>query len=302
MPDAVAKRRPILGLLAIFVLFMTYRIFAVYTVRVGECRPKPVDPSLRTATRNEGGHLVTFPVRDGYPPQVRPLVILTYNIEGYDELYDGAHASKIAETIRQLKPDIVGLQEVHRMTWQVRFRDQFAEIQRQTGMHGYFAPSYKSLGGEFGNAILTRGDIVSTTIHPLPSVGEPRSVVESVIRIDGVLLNVYVTHLTAWGSLKSRDRGEQLDCLAQHVRTSRYPFILLGDLNAPPDYAEIARFNRMNTAQMAGRDIILTHPLMHRRIDYIFADYGWQIVNARAVPTGSSDHYPVVAEMFWSRS
>ncbi len=302
MPDEAVKRRPILGLLALFALFMSYRIFAVYTIRVGECRPKPVDPSLRTATRNEGGQIVTFPDRDGYPRQAKPLTILTYNIEGHDELYDGAHAAKIAETIRLLKPDIVGLQEVHRGTWQVRFRDQFSEIQRQTGLHGFFAPSYKSLGGEFGNAILTRGEVLSTTIHPLPSVGEPRSVMESVVRIDGALLNVYVTHLTAWGSLKSKDRGEQLECLAKHVRTSRYPFILLGDLNAPPDYAEIARFSKLNTARMVGRDIILTHPLMHRRIDYIFADYGWKIVNARAVPTGSSDHYPVIAQMFWSQS
>ncbi|MEO6259086.1 MAG: endonuclease/exonuclease/phosphatase family protein [Thermoanaerobaculia bacterium] len=302
MPDEAVKRRPILGLLALFALFMSYRIFVVYTIRVGECRPKPVDPSLRTATRNEGGQIVTFPDREGYPRQPKPLTILTYNIEGHDELYDGAHAAKIAETIRLLKPDIVGLQEVHRGTWQVRFRDQFGEIQRQTGLRGLFAPSYKSLGGEFGNAILTRGDILSTTIHPLPSVGEPRSVMESVVRIDGALLNVYVTHLTAWGSLKSKDRGEQLECLAKHVRTSRYPFILLGDFNAPPDYEEIARFSKLNTAQLVGRDIILTHPLMHRRIDYIFADYGWQIVNARAVPTGSSDHYPVIAQMFWSQT
>src|SRR5712691_5022077 len=89
-------RRPILGILSIFLLFILYRVFTVYTVRSGECRPKPVDPNLR---------LVTFPERINYPAQTRPLVVATYNIEGHDELIHGDHAAKIAETIKQLKPD-----------------------------------------------------------------------------------------------------------------------------------------------------------------------------------------------------
>ena len=44
---------------------------------------------------------------------------MTYNIEGHDELIDSDHAAKIAATIKQFKPDIVGLQEVHDHTWQV---------------------------------------------------------------------------------------------------------------------------------------------------------------------------------------
>ena len=296
------KRRWILGLLSIGLLIFLYRFFTVYTVRSGECRPKPVDPSTRIATRSEQGQLVSFPERIGYPPQERPLVVMTYNIAGHDELIDGDHIQKIADAINSVKPDIVGLEEVHRKTWQSRFRDQFAELERATGMHGYFGVSYAQWGGGFGNAILTRGDIVAAETHPLPSIGEPRTVIESVIRIDQTTISFYVTHLTTWGKLNAKSRAEQLVCLARHVRTSRYPYILAGDLNAGPDADEIKAFMKLNAAQLCGKEIGPTHPRMNRRIDYIFADYGWEVRSARAIATGPSDHWPAIAELMWQRS
>ena len=39
------KRRLILGVLAVLLLVFLYRVFAVYTVRSGECRPRPVPTS-----------------------------------------------------------------------------------------------------------------------------------------------------------------------------------------------------------------------------------------------------------------
>ena len=225
------------------------------------------------------------------------LRIASYNINGIN-----SRLHVLIRWLEEFKPDIVGLQEVHRGTWQVRFHDQFETIKRLTGMNGFYGRSYTNFGGEFGNAILTRGEIVSTVVHPLPSYGEPRSVLESVMRIDGALLNVYVTHLTAWGSLNAKSRGEQLECLAKHVRTSRYPYLLMGDLNAGTDAPEIVAFQKLDAAQLCGADITLTHPRMNKRLDYIFADYGWRVAGARAVPGGVSDHYPLVTELFWSRN
>ena len=296
------KGRLITVLSLILLLWITYRVFAVYTVRNGECRPKPVDPSLRLLTRDENGQLVSFPERVGFPPQSRPLIVMTYNIAGHDQLYDTEHIRKIADVIRQVKPDIVGLQEVHRKTWQARFHDQAKELQALTGLNIFFGPSYSEVGGGFGNAILTRGSLVSATIHPLPSFGEPRSLIESVIRIDGANINVYVTHLTSWGRLKSGSRDEELQCIAKHVRTSFYPYLVLGDFNAPPERDEMQKFRKANAAQICGADIGVTIPMLRERIDYIFADYGWDVRSTRVLRTGPSDHYPVVTELFWNRS
>ncbi|HEV2721657.1 MAG TPA: endonuclease/exonuclease/phosphatase family protein [Thermoanaerobaculia bacterium] len=296
-----AARRPLLGILSIFALFILYRVFTVYTVRSGECKPKPVDPNLRLLTRDESGQLVSFPMRLGFPPQPKPLVVMTYNIEGHAELLHANHIAEIADVINSVKPDIVGLQEVHRGTWQSRFHDQAAELMRRTHMNGWFGKSYENFGGAFGNLLLTRGEIVSAFVHPLPSIGEPRTIMESVVRIDGATINVYVTHLTAWGKFNSASRNEQLACVAKHIRTSFYPYLVIGDFNAPPTAAEVERFRKLNAAQICGADIGISHPLLHERIDYVWADYGWDVRAARVVHAGPSDHYPVVTELLWQR-
>lgn len=298
----MTRRRKIAILAAIIAVIIGYRVVAVWTVQYGECKPKVVDPNLRVLTRNERGQVVSFPERIGYPKQVRPLLIMTYNISGHNQLYDTKHLQKIADVIKQVKPDIVGLQEVHRKTWQTRFHDQAKELHEMTGLNVYFGPSFSEAGGGFGNAILTRGDFVLAEVHPLPSLGEPRSVIEALIRIDGTMIDVFVTHLTSWGKLKSKSRDEELVCLAKQVRTSHYPYLLMGDLNAPPTSPEIRHFRVLNPAQICGEEIGVSHPLMNERIDYIWADYGWDVRSARVLATGPSDHYPVIAELFWNRS
>ena len=285
----------------LFLLFFLYRYFTVYTVRSGECRPKPIDPDLRLETRDAEGLRVSYPTRGGMPQQQRPLIVLSYNIEGHAELYRSNHIQRIAEVIKQYQPDIVGLQEVHRGTWQSRFRDQVAELQAVTGMHAYFGRSYENFGGQFGNALLTRGTIVSAIVHPLPSVGEPRTLIESVIDIDGARLNVYVTHLTTWGKFNRSNRREQLQCVAKHVASSRYPYLLLGDFNAPPEAPEVASFIAARPAMLCGREIGVTHHLMNERIDYIFADWGFDVRSARVFSIGPSDHWPITAELMWRR-
>jgi endonuclease/exonuclease/phosphatase family metal-dependent hydrolase len=277
-----------IGALTLLLIF-TYRFFAIYTVRSGECKP------------HAGGPFLPFPPRVVH--RMKPIVVVTYNIAGHDELLDGGHVRKLAEAINQLQPDIVGLEEVHRGTWQSRFHDQLAELAHLTHMHGFFAPSYVQWGGGFGNAILTRGDLVAEIAHPLPSVGEPRTLIETLIRIDGQPINVYVTHLTTWGSLNARNRGEQLDCLARHVRTSQYPYILLGDFNNIADSPEITKFRHENGSQLCGVEIGDTfHSILgNRRIDYIFTDHGWGCANARVAHIGPSDHWPVVVDLWWNR-
>ena len=297
----MTKWRVIVVLALILILWFTYRVFAVYTIRTGECRPKPVDPNLRLLTRDEQGQLVSYPERIGYPRQTKPLLVMTYNIAGHDQLYDPNHIRKIAAVIREVKPDIVGLQEVHRKTWQSRFHDQAKELHELTGLNIFFGRVTEKSEEVSETRSSLAAISLSVTIHPLPSVGEPRSLIESVIRIDGATINVYVTHLTSWGRLKSASRDEELVCIAKHVRTSRYPYLLLGDFNAPPDRVEMRKFRKLNAAQICGEEIGVTIPMLNERIDYIFADYGWEVRSARVLEIGPSDHYPVIAELFWNR-
>lgn len=295
------RRKLISGIFTVLLVIFAYRVFFIYTARSGECRPRPVDPELRELTRDEHGKLVSFPERVGFPKQRRPLVMMTYNMAGHDELIDGDHARRIAGAIRSIHPDIVALQEVHRGTWQARFDDQFAELESLTGLKGYFAPSYIRWGGSYGTAILTRGELVRSEVHPLPCVGEPRVLLEATIRIDEALINVFVAHLSTWGRLNSTIRAEQLQCLGREVRTSRYPYILAGDFNTGPDSPEMEAFRRENIAQLATEGIGPTFPRWKEQIDYIFVDHGWQVRASRTWPIEISDHLPVTAELMWDR-
>ena len=277
------KKRLILGVLAIPLVVFLYRALTVYTIRSGECRPRPVG-------------------RRSLPPERRPLVIMTYNIAGHSELIDGDHVKEIANAIQRIDPDIVALQEVHRGTWQARFRDQLAELEALTGLHGYFAPSYVQWGGGYGNAILTRGEILKREVHPLPCIGEPRALLEATIRIDGATISFYSTHLTSWGRLSSANREDQLKCLAQVVGTSPHPYILAGDLNTGPDSLEMEAFRRENVGQLATKGIGPTFPSLDQQLDHIFTGPGWQVRSSRTWPVEASDHLPVTAELMWGMS
>jgi len=117
-----------------------------------------------------------------------PLHVMTYNIKGQSALLRARHIERIAEVIREANADIVGVQEVHRGTWQARFRDQAAELERLTGMRLFFGRAMGNGSSEYGNAVLTRGSIVDTRIDPLPGNGEPRSMLGATVDVDGIRL------------------------------------------------------------------------------------------------------------------
>lgn len=258
-------------------IVMAYRVLSVYEFRSGECLASPLpvtaDPS--------------------YPPRLR---VMSYNIQGHASLLRSDHIDEIAETIRRHKPDIVGINEAHRRTWQSRFHDQVTELSRTLGMNAAFGESYEQLGGQFGNAILTRGRILGSDVYRLPGAGEPRTLLEAKIGIDGGTIVFYVTHLAAWEKLNRAVRGRQLECLTRHLGTSAYPFVLTGDLNAPPDSPEITEFRREETMLMGGPPSP-THRVMELAIDYVFADRGWKVVSAKTLDDGPSDHRPVLVEL-----
>lgn len=266
-----------LAIAVLFAIGVTYRVLGVYEFRSGDC--KAVAPRKFAST---------------YPKR---LVVMSYNIEGHAALLNSDHIAEIAKTIRKYNPDIVGINEAHRYTWQARFGDHVEQLQRLTGMKGVFGRSYVFAGGEFGNAVLTRGQILSSEVHDLPGTGEPRSLLEAVVRVNGGIVELYVTHTTAWASLNQATRDNQLRCINAHVRASRHPFILAGDLNAPADSAEISRFLDRNVLQLAGDAKEATHKVMEQRLDYILVDPGWQVRSARVLDDGPSDHRPILAEL-----
>lgn len=276
--------RAVLLLVAVYALFMGYRMLAVYRYRPGVCAEAALPR----------------PARRWPPPQARTLRVASYNIEGQAALVRSGHLAGVAAAIRDLDADVVGLQEVHRGTWQARFRDQpRLVLAALPPLASAFGTSYRSLGGEFGNALLTRGTIEETTVLPLPGIGEPRSVLRARVVVEGLRFEVYVTHLTAWGAINRRVRVDQVRCLREHLAHAALPYILVGDLNAGPDAPEIRPLLASSGLTLCGAASEVTHPLLRRRIDYILLGPGWEVVRSEVVHRGPSDHWPIVADVRW---
>jgi endonuclease/exonuclease/phosphatase family metal-dependent hydrolase len=271
-------RRVSLIIAIVILAAIAYRVLGVYEFRTGEC-----------SARQPRNFASTYPKR---------LTVMSFNIEGHATfLKGGTHIEEVAKTIRKYRPDIVGLNEAHRKTWQVRFGDHTAELARLTGMNIVFGRSYTFAGGDFGNAVLTRGKILRSEVHELPGTGEPRTLLETVVGVNGGIVEFYVTHTAAWASLNEKTRDLQLQCVTDHLRASAHPFIVTGDLNAPPTSNEIAKFLGQNVLLMAGDPNVPTHRVMEQRLDYILADRGWTVRSARVLDDGPSDHRPVLAEL-----
>lgn len=229
------------------------------------------------------------------------LKVMSYNVGGHGALWSRRHLERVAEVIAVERPDVVGLQEVHRGTWQSRFEDQAAALARATGMELGFGRSFGWGRGEFGNAVLTTGAVRSVAVHPLPGRGEPRSLLEAHVDLGGAGLRFFVTHLSAWGRLTSAARDLQAAWLAERLRGCGDPFVLAGDFNAPPGAPELRHLVAIELFQVCGDGLECTHRMTRQRLDYVLADRGWTIVGTRVPRTGPSDHWPVVVELARSR-
>ncbi len=233
------------------------------------------------------------------------LKVMSYNVGGHGARWSRRHLDRVAAAIAEAGPDVVGLQEVHRGTKHSRLEDQAETLARLTGLSVRFGKSFDLHGGEYGNALLTRGEVRHVEIHPLPGPGEPRTLLHSRIGLAtsgidpaiGSEIDFYVTHLAAWGRWGRAARTLQIASLVARLRQARGPFVLVGDLNAPPGAPEIGTLLAAELFRMCGEDVACTHRYMRQRIDYVFADPGWTTASYQVIRAGPSDHWPVMVEL-----
>lgn len=260
------------------------------------------------------------------PSPVR-LTIMTYNIHsgvGADLKLD---LDRIADLIRDQAADIVGLCEVDQGTRRSGRVDQARYIAERLGYYYAYGPNFMYDGGAFGNAVLSRYPIVSSTNHPLPNIhfNEPRGLLEAQIDTGGGILNVFVTHLDVE---YADSRLTQARAVVEISSKAGGPKIVMGDFNASPtDTPEIAALLRyFNDTQQVYRVLVDSTELVKegvfardylkggytydasdpaRRIDYILTSFDIRVVTeagaARTPRTLASDHLPYVAtiELPW---
>lgn len=225
------------------------------------------------------------------------LKVMSYNIMGHGAERSALHLERIAAVIRELDPDVVGLQEVHCRTKRSPGIDQAEELGLRTSMKVAFGKSCSMSGGDYGNAILSKCDVRDVAIDLLPGSGERRSLMRASVDLGGRDLRFYVTHLTAWGAFKRAERMAQIDAVRAVIDAEAGPFVIAGDLNTTPRTPEIARLLECESLQECGTVKMVTHRFTRSCFDYIFAGRGARAVSAEAIRKGPSDHWPVIAEV-----
>jgi endonuclease/exonuclease/phosphatase family metal-dependent hydrolase len=227
---------------------------------------------------------------------MRRLKIMSYNIQGHAAVKREDHLPKLAEVIAAAKPDVVGLQEVHCRT-RVGPVHQGEVLASLTGMNLWFGRSCAMDGGDYGNAVLTRGTIDAAHVYPLPGSGEPRSVLQTDITVDGMGLTFFVTHLAAWGRLLRMSRLRQISELGDITTRGTRPHVLVGDFNVPPAAEEIQILLSRGHLHVCGDMKEATFPMTRQRLDYVFCDPQWTFAGAEVIRRGPSDHWPIMVEL-----
>ena len=233
------------------------------------------------------------------------VTLLTYNIHhgrGADGVID---LERQAAVILATGADLVALQEVDVGTGRAGGVDQATELARLTGMHHAFAEAMPYDGGSYGEALLSRWPLDAAATWPLPaSPGhEPRAAVVARVTPPGHAgpLRVVGTHLDH--TADDADRLAQVTALLGHLARATpadLPTVLLGDLNARPDSAPMARLLGAGWTPADGA-LGPTYPAVgpDRKIDWILAapgPVGGTLTDAEVlVEPLASDHAPLRA-------
>ncbi|WP_327296564.1 endonuclease/exonuclease/phosphatase family protein [Streptomyces sp. NBC_01197] len=233
-----------------------------------------------------------------------PLRVASYNIHagaGMDNVFD---LDRQEAALRAMHADAIGLEEVD-VHWAARseWRDVAGELAKRLGMQVYFAPIYSVDGREFGVAVLSKYRILKAVNHEITrlSTQDPNPVPapapgfgEVELRVKGVPLHVYVTHLDYRADPSVR--VSQVADTRRIMGRDRNRKVLLGDFNATPDAPELAPLWRDLTDVEPGAP---TFPALKpvERIDYVAVSPGVAVRGAEVPDTLASDHRPIVADL-----
>lgn len=216
---------------------------------------------------------------------------VTYNIHRAIGATRRPDIRAVAQVLRALEPDVVGVNEIVRTPL---IADQPALLASVLGMRHVFGRTARSHGMAFGNAVLVRGRVGRAWNLPLAG-GEPRALLLADIEASGERFMFGATHLAP----KPGERAAQLRELTSALAEMRVgangaaPFVLAGDLNAQPRaLSPLSEFLEPAPAQ-------LTYPASDPRaaIDHVFFSRHWRCLRTFSVTAPASDHAAFVADL-----
>jgi endonuclease/exonuclease/phosphatase family metal-dependent hydrolase len=155
--------------------------------------------------------------------------VASYNIHQCVGMDGQLDVARIAGIIRDLKADIIGLQEVSAPFGDDRTSMQVDSLCGATGMRAIGGPTIERHDGYYGNALLTRCRILDVRRHDLSYPHrESRGALDVELESPAGPTRIIVTHL----GLQPAERRYQVQRLLKIIELSPVrSVIVLGDLN-----------------------------------------------------------------------
>jgi len=227
------------------------------------------------------------------------LRLLTFNIRhGVDE--NGIEGlDSIIKSIKETGAEIIALQEVDKFMPRSGFKDQAKEIAEALGYNYVYGETINLLGIKYGNAILSTFPIIQHENMKLYSKGiETRGLLKAVVDVNGILYNVYTTHL----GLNSDERIRQIEQINQVIEEDSGYVILMGDFNEEPNtntMQEISDRLLDSAKHIDNGDEYYTYAFYsdkpNTRIDRIYVDKEITVNDHYVIEEQISDHCMVMA-------
>jgi len=210
---------------------------------------------------------------------------VTYNIRHAQGMDGMVSPRRIAETLAGLSADVIGLNEVLRLSGR---RDQAEIVAGFLGMSYEYAEAHGWGFMGAGNAVLTRGMIQETVRLELPRGLERREALVCTIELDGEVFRFATTHL----SLGRAARESALELLMRELPDD-LPLVLAGDFNAA----------RSALGAVSGRLTLPatpdTFPSVRptRALDHVAYSREWQMAGSTTTKSWASDHLPLAVDL-----
>ncbi len=230
---------------------------------------------------------------DGDAPAALALRVATWNIHsgvGRDGRYD---AARIIAVLRELRADVIALQEVASLAEHGEFLTQ---VRAALGMTIAAGPTHRE--GQYGNALLSRH--AQTAVARLDLAfrrHEPRGAIDATLDIRGRTVRIVTTHL----GLRPAERRDQVRRLLAAIDAGQpSPVILMGDVNEWFLWGRPARWlHRDFHARPAPPTFPAWRPVL--ALDRIWvrpAHFLRRLTPHRsALASVASDHLPLVADV-----
>ena len=271
-----------------------------------------------------------------YKKRPNELRIVTWNVARFIELKRNTNEGsqvrlKMMELLKQQNADVLCLQEFHTSV-SPAYYNNIEYIQKELDYpYFYFTYEIDTKDHWYSSIIFSRLPMVDTgrTYYPKPGITEV--LIHADLKLNNDTVRVFTTHLQSF-LIKKSDytkieklehvedsfvynsksifsklkkglaiRGRQANTVKEITQESPYPVLLTGDLNDVPTsytYSTIRRDMQDAFLQKGlgiGRTFSSLSPTL--RIDYIFADTNFSILQYKKYVKELSDHYMQVADV-----